>query len=327
MSWFYEALQRAERSTPEKKTPVKTMGAPDGRTFLEEIEMLSSLSVRIPSESAAAKTQSAVATEVETEAPQEFVRPEMPAAVPAPPVSSNGFRHLRLPVEPNSRLIFHTGRHAMATEQFRLLRRKLSVQLSKGGVLLVTSPTTGDGKTLTSLNLCACLAEMGEPTLLIEADLRRPTMNKVLGCERDGPGLEQVLSDGSDPRQAIHLIEDLRLHVAMVANVPPDPSKLINGSGFRQMLAWARSHFRWVVMDATPVLPAADVADLLPQADCVLLVVRAASTPRELAKRTIEILGKRLHGVILNEATIDSNPYYRHLSKAYGMSGTEQFGG
>jgi polysaccharide biosynthesis transport protein len=168
---------------------------------------------------------------------------------------------------------------------------------------------------------------MGEPTLLIEADLRRPTMNKVLGCEPDGPGLEQVLSDGSDPRQAIHLIEDLRLHVAMVANVPPDPSKLINGSGFRQMLAWARSHFRWVVMDATPVLPAADVADLLPQADCVLLVVRAASTPRELAKRTIEILGKRLHGVILNEATIDSNPYYRHLSKAYGMSGTEQFGG
>lgn len=205
----------------------------------------------------------------------------------------------------------------MATEQFRLLRRKLTQDFSKGGVLMVTSPTTGDGKTLTSINLSSCLAELGEPTLLIETDLRRPTMGKVLSCPLETLGLESLLSGNAAPDQIICVVEQLRFHVALVAKAPNDPSKLINGAELRQFLAWARAHFRWIVLDATPVLPAADVADLSMQADGVLLVIRAESTPRELSKRTFDILGKRLYGVILNGATIDSNPYYRHLTKYY----------
>jgi hypothetical protein len=63
---------------------------------------------------------------------------------------------------------------------------------------------------------------------------------------------------------------------------------------------------------------------LLPFVDAVLLVVRAQSTPRELSKRAFEMLGKRLHGVIFNEATIDSNPYYGYLDQSYLASGTKQ---
>jgi Mrp family chromosome partitioning ATPase len=71
------------------------------------------------------------------------------------------------------------------------------------------------------------------------------------------------------------------------------------------------------VLDAPPVLPAADVPELLPFADAALLVIRAQTTPRELAKRAIEMLGKQLRGVVFNEVTVDSNPHYRYLSQYY----------
>jgi capsular exopolysaccharide synthesis family protein len=319
MSWFYEALQRAERRGPQSgKANGRGLDGTDGHSFLDEIEMLSSISVKIPSGNAEAKMQAGVATE---EAPQ-ATEVEVQVAAPTAPSteaqgSRNGFRHLKLPLKENSRLIFHTDPHGMAAEQFRLLRRRLTLEFSNGGVLMVTSPTMGDGKTLTSINLCSVLAELDEPTLLIETDLRRPMIGRVLSCPSEAPGMEHVLSGEAQPTQSIHLVEQLRFHVAMVANVPRDPSKLINGDGFRQFLAWARAHFRWIVLDATPVLPAADVSDLLPLADGVLLVIRAENTPWESAKRTFEILGKGLYGVILNEATLDSTPYYRYLSQSY----------
>lgn len=316
MSWLYEALQRAGRENPQfSGDNGKGPDTAEGDSFLEGIEKLASFSVRVPSEKFIDPTAKVV-TEAETEAE---VPPATVAVAPQSSTrgSSNGYRHLKLPVNENSRLVFHTGNHGMATEQFRLLRRKLTQDFGECGVLMVTSPTTGDGKTLTSINLCSSLAELGEPTLLLETDLRRPTMSNVFSSPPEIPGFELVLSGNATPEQVIHLVEQLRFHVALVAKAPKAPSKLINGAELRQFLTWARAHFRWIVLDAPPVLPAADVADLLPQADGVLLVIRADSTPRELSKRSFDILGKRLYGVILNGATIASNGYYRYLGKYY----------
>jgi capsular exopolysaccharide synthesis family protein len=211
--------------------------------------------------------------------------------------------------------VFHTDPYGLTAEQFRLLRRTLSQESATGAVLMITSPGVGDGKTLTSLNLCTCLADSGEPTLLVEADVRRPTVGRVLGCAIEPPGIEDALAGNVEPSKAIHLIEGLSFHAAMVAQIPSDPSRLVNGAMVRQFLAWAREHFRWVVLDAAPVLPAADVSELLNITDGAILVIRAQSTPRELSKRAIEVLGKRLYGVIFNEVTIDASPYYRYLSK------------
>lgn len=320
MSWFYEALQRAEHRLPQSGGRGNGLDGSDGDSFLAEIEMLSSLSVKIPSEDSEARTHSAVATEELPTVTELLVQSAGPTTNSSENHGSrNGFRHLKLEIKEDSRLVFQTDIHGMAAEQFRLLRRKLTQEFSNGGVLMVTSPTMGDGKTLTSINLCSCLAEMGEPTLLIEADLRRPTIGKVLCCPLESSRIEEVLGGVREPAEAIHLIEQLRFHVAMVGTVPKDPSKLINGGGFHQFLTWARAHFRWIVLDASPVLPAADVSDLVPLVDSILLVIRAESTPRELSKRTFEILGKRLHSVIFNEATIDSNPYYRYLT-SYGSA-------
>lgn len=226
--------------------------------------------------------------------------------------SSNGFRHLSLLARDESRLVFQTDPNGMAAEQFRLVRQPLRQEFASGAVILITSPGMGDGKTLTAVNLCTSLAETGNPTLLVEGDIRRPTIREILGDGIKPPGLEDALAGKVEPGQAVYWIEELNLHAAMVAKIPENPCHLISRA--KHFLSWARKRFLWVVLDAAPVLPAADVLELLPSADVVLLVIRAQSTPRELSKRAIEMVGKRLRGVIFNEVTIDSDPHYRYLS-------------
>jgi capsular exopolysaccharide synthesis family protein len=240
-----------------------------------------------------------------------------PPAAPAsePEISPNGFRRLQVGYSENSRLVFQTDRHGLAAEQFRFLRRNLEQKFPRGAVLLVTSPAPRDGKTLTCLNLSSCLADTGRSTLLLEGDIRRPSVHRILGGTDIAPGIEDVLSGTATPSQAIHFVEELSIHVALVAKPPAEPSRLVSGTSFKQLVEWAREQFDWVVIDSPPVLPAADVTQLMPLADAVLAVIRTHSTPRELAVRTFEVLGNRLSGVILNGATVDSNPYYRYLSE------------
>jgi capsular exopolysaccharide synthesis family protein len=237
-----------------------------------------------------------------------------PNVVPAPSVTPNGFRRLKVAYRESSRLVFQTDPDGLAAEQFRFLRRALEQKFPKGGVLLITSSAPKDGKTLTAVNLSACLADSGRPTLLLEADIRQPAVCRLLGAENGGPGIEEALAGVVYPDRVVHFVEQLSLYVAMVKEPPTDPSRLVSGKGIQKVIEWARGHFGWVVIDSPPVLPAADVAQLVTLADAVLLVVRAQSTPRDLAMRAFELLGSHLSGVILNEATIESNPYYRYLS-------------
>lgn len=223
-------------------------------------------------------------------------------------------RRLKLTRRDESPLVFLTDAHGLAAEQFRLVRRRLEQKFPNGAVLLITSPAPKDGKTQTALNLSACLADSGRPTLLLEGDIRQPSIQGVLGERSVAPGIEDALAGTVDPAQSVHFVEDLSLYVAMAAEAPADPSHLIAGSGTKRLLGWARQQFYWVVIDSPPVLPAADVTHLVTMVDAVLLVVRAEGTPRELTIRTIESLGDRLSGVILNEANLESTPYYRYLA-------------
>jgi capsular exopolysaccharide synthesis family protein len=229
-------------------------------------------------------------------------------------VPLNGYRRIKFASNENSRLIFHTDPHGLAAEQFRFLRRTLEQRFPKGAVLLITSPAPKDGKTLTSVNLSTCLADGAHSTLLVEADIRQPTVRKLLGGANETPGVEDVFAGTTEPEHAICVFEELSLHVAMVATPPPDPSRLVGADGAKHFLQWARKRFHWIVIDSPPALPAADVAQLGSLADAVLLVVRAQSTPRDLVIRTLELLADRVYGVILNEATIETNPYYRYLA-------------
>jgi Mrp family chromosome partitioning ATPase len=225
--------------------------------------------------------------------------------------SSNGFRHLILPAGEGSRLVFRNDPRGLAAEQFRLLRRNLTHEFPTGAALLITSPSVGDGKTLTSINLSSCLAETGSPTLLVELDTRCPAITKAFNCTIESPGLEDTLAGRVEPTQVIYWIRELNLHAALIDKIPENTFDLIAKT--KEFVTWARKRFTWVVLDAPPVFPNADVAELLPAADAVLLVIRAQNTPTELSKRAVDMLEKHLRGVIFNDTTVDSHPYYGYL--------------
>lgn len=323
MSRFYEALLRAAKERPKSGDRThSSIPDQDGESFLATIESLSSTSTKSSGSKLEVPSSEDLPTveHIPTPSPvssRQAVRPEGSR-------SPNSFRHISLQFREEFRLIFHTDPHGLPAEQFRLLRRTLSQEFRKGAVLLITSPGVGDGKTLTSLNLCACLADSGDPTLLVEADFRRPTARNLLTSAMKPPGIEDAWAGKVEPGEAVRSVEELSLHAAIVAKIPDDPSRLIHGAGVKQFLAWAREHFRWVVLDAPPVLPAADATELSPLADAVLLVIRAQSTPRVLSRRAFEMLGKSLYGVIFNEATVDSTPHYGYLSRYYGASRTKE---
>ena len=305
MSKVYEALRQKQHESGEEITPGNGASSLTSTAFPPEMELTEEVLQVLG-------TTHEESTPFQMDVPPDL---EFPSTVtPAPAISPNGYRRLKLDYRESSRLVFQTDPDGLAAEQFRFLRRTLEQKFSNGGVVLITSPAPKDGKTLSAVNLAACLADSGRPTVLLEADIRQPSIQRLLGVRIEEPGIEDALAGVAEPEKVLHFIEPLSLHVAMVNKPPIDPSRLVSGKGFQRVLAWARRHFTWIVIDSPPVLPAADVAQLVTLADAVLLVIRAQSTPRDLATRAFELLGKHLSGVVLNDATVESNHYYRYLS-------------
>jgi len=183
--------------------------------------------------------------------------------------------------------------------------------------VLVTSPGSGDGKTLTSTNLAWCLAETGVPTLLAEMDLRNPSVSRLLGYQCESSGVESVLGGGEDPKNVIRQVNRMRFHVAAAGRATPNPVDLLAGRQIREFLAWARQNYQWIVLDSPPLFPFSDCLELTSMTDFTVLVVRAHVSPRMLVEKAIETLGSRLQQVIMNEGTECADSSYRYLSAYY----------
>jgi len=219
--------------------------------------------------------------------------------------------------EGESRLIFASHPGGFAAEQYRVIRRKLVERYPDGAILLVTSPGPNDGKTLTATNLAWCLAEAGMLTLLAEMDLRNPSIDKLLGYGFDGPGIESYLHEDMDPNTILRQINRMQFYIATARKPLENPVDVITGQKLKSFLQWAREKHKWVVLDSPPLLTISDSMELSALADSTVLVVRARVTPRVLIERSIELLGPRLHQVIMNEGTECADSSHRYFSESY----------
>lgn len=204
--------------------------------------------------------------------------------------------------------VFETEPSSLAAEQFRLMQRRLANVRPMGGSVLLTSPGPGDGKSLNAHNLAWALAETGQNTLLLELDFRRPSQAKYFGCA-PVTSLDTALTERLPPQAALSRIPETSLYFAGLRQACAHPVDLLRSEQLREFLSWAKRHFAWVIMDVPPVLPVADVEELLPSADLVLMVVRERGTPRAALARAGDRLGKRLSYILYNEVT---------FSPAYG---------
>lgn len=203
--------------------------------------------------------------------------------------------------------------YSPVTEQFRALKVRLQNQTDPPvRILCVTSPMPQDGKSLVATDLAWSFSrEPGRRTLLIDADLRGPTVHEKLGIPRE-PGLVQYLLGRLDPQCYIRRAGDL--YVLTSGATREDAVELLSLGRMRDLLRFAGREFDTVIVDTPPVLPIADARILCQLAEATVLVIRQGRTPYRLVERALESLDRRkLLGVILNGVrTTGIDGYYQY---------------
>jgi capsular exopolysaccharide synthesis family protein len=233
----------------------------------------------------------------------------------------------RVPKAARSALLQLTAPKSLATEAFRLLGMSLAsglpgtVQRPSGNgseegarTILVTSPGPDEGKSTVVANVAASLAELGKKVLIISCDFRAPDVHRLFGIQ-DGEGLgKALLSPNGGPVLAGYIHGTAVKGVFLVPSGARSerPVELLTSENMRKALQEARRSADIVLLDTPPILMVSDAANLISEADAVLLVARARKTTTDTAKRTRELL-RRLRvpavGVALN-ATTEGPPGY-----------------
>jgi capsular exopolysaccharide synthesis family protein len=185
---------------------------------------------------------------------------------------------------------------------------------------MVTSAVPGEGKSTMAGQLGLALADSGSRTLLIECDMRRPTFDTVLGVGTEG-GLSLFLS-GHIERPKVHALLDDKLFVIPAGPMAPNPVALLHSEKMKSFIDDMSQSFRFVILDAPPVLPMADARMLGALAEGVVLVVRANVTSKKLVQRAcaaLESAGANVLGTILNGADVGGpdSSYYRYYRRYY----------
>ena len=200
-------------------------------------------------------------------------------------------------------------------ESYRALRTSLLLSNlgSPPKVIIVTSARPQEGKTTTSINTAIVLAQKGARVLLIDADLRRPSVHKNFGM---GPrsGLSNVLTGSASLQQAVILSPTLpNLYILPAGTPPPNPAELLASSNMRDLIAELREQYDHIILDTPPTLSVTDAVVLSPRADATVLVIRCGQTTKQALRRSRDILmqvNAHVAGVLLNAVDLTSPDYY-----------------
>ena len=188
--------------------------------------------------------------------------------------------------------------------------------------IVVTSASPNEGKSRTAANLAIVLAQAGHPTLLIDADFRRPSLHRMFGKVRN-VGLSNLILGEMAP--AALLVPDEQVaYLAVLPSgpTPPNPSELLGSSQMRALLSRFRQDFSYVVIDTPPVNAVTDASVLAAIADAVILVIdtnKATHTAVLHAKQSLGRVNARLLGAVMNKLKA-AGPGYYHNQYAYGSS-------
>jgi succinoglycan biosynthesis transport protein ExoP len=219
------------------------------------------------------------------------------------------------------------------SEAFRALRT--SILLSQADhppqVILVTSALPREGKTTAAANLAVTLAQLGDSTVLVDADLRKPGVGRLLNL---GSGKYAGLSSYLAGVSSLDLVSiphpDIPNLVAIPTGpLPPNPADLLSSHKLVEAIAELRTKYKFIVIDSPPVMAATDAVILSVQADGVLLVVRSGETPKEAFTRTRDLLNSvkcHILGVVLNAVDSNAPDYYysyRYYPYSYGYGPQE----
>ena len=214
---------------------------------------------------------------------------------------------------------------AVCREQYRRLAAVLhdAQATNRTQVVMVASAIAGEGKTLTAANIALTLSNSyRKRVLIIDADLRRPTMHKVFRIDTSF-GLTDGLDPGASKPIVVRQITS-RLALLPAGRPITDPMAGLTSPRVRQLIDEAREIFDWIIVDTPPLVLLPDANLLASMVDAALLVVRAQSTPHAMVKRAVDAIGRsRLMGVVLNSATVGPHGGYDSYGYEYAPPKSE----
>lgn len=218
---------------------------------------------------------------------------------------------------PQGHLLCPGGKDVAAVERFKLLRYRLYELRAQRAVksILITSSIPKEGKSMVAANLAITLAQASDRVLLVDADLRKPSLHGLLGF-KPAEGLAEILQGHTELMAECARIDPLGFFLLPAGHPPANPVELIQGEPMRDVVKTATSTFDWVVVDSPPVLPLADGRFLAALCDAVFVVVREAHTRREQLQECLAALkGAPTAGIILNTSrSADRDAYSRYYS-------------
>ncbi|MFZ0800139.1 MAG: CpsD/CapB family tyrosine-protein kinase [Terriglobales bacterium] len=287
MSYIFEALQRAEAERSGGSLPKSADSVADLLQGVEqEIERKQSLS-ELP-----------------------------PTSIPVPPqTDSFASAKVLLPVlRPDSRLVCLADQGGLAAEKFRVLGLKLRHLRERRKLkrIVITSSIPEEGKSLISANLALNQSRSKIlNTVLIDGDLRRPSLGSRFGFNRNLPGLSEVLRGERQLSDVVCKIEGSGLRFISAGVTPENPTELMQSGRLQQLLEQLEALFDWIIIDTPPVLPLADTPLWMKLADGVLLVIREGVSEKKQLERTVEVIDRStMLGVVVNSCDSNEQKYY-----------------
>jgi capsular exopolysaccharide synthesis family protein len=229
------------------------------------------------------------------------------------------FPSVNIPAQPISRLVFFAEPNGLAAEKFRFLGVRLR-QLQQSRSLkrvLITSTIPQEGKSTVAANLSCTLARRRQQrTLLIDGDLRRPTVGKLFNVEHL-QGLSEWLQGKTEHTESIHQIEGTQLWLMPAGAPAKNALELMQSGKLASIMQQLNNWFDWIVIDSPPILPLADTSVWMRLADGALLVTREGVTEKDLLKRGLATLDtSKLLGTVLNGSTKTHRSDYYYQPKS-----------
>ena len=234
-----------------------------------------------------------------------------------------GRKKKRSPDEWNARTMFGSNQSFSVTEAYKLLRTNLMFSFSDEGighVVGVTSAIQEEGKSSTSCNTAYALAEAGCRVLLLEGDLRRPTIASKLNVERV-PGLTNLLVSKMDYRDVVQQSALApNMDILSSGDIPPNPSELLTSSKMEKLMENLRKDYDYIVVDLPPIIAVSDALAVSKFIDGMVVVVRSGVSDQQMlseAMRQLVMVNARILGFVYRDADGADKQYSRRYGRKY----------
>jgi capsular exopolysaccharide synthesis family protein len=203
-------------------------------------------------------------------------------------------------------------------EAYNSIRTNLlfSQQGEKCPVFVITSPTANNGKTINTINLAVSFAQMGKKTLLIDSDMRNPTMHRMFSIPVKN-GLSEILAGLTD-NISVSKTGIENLSVLTAGKIPPNPAELLSSSRMDKLLDFVREHYDYVFIDTPPINIVTDSTLFAQKITGYILIVKSDTTNITDVKATVsglEQIEANILGFILNDVNSDRKKYYSYYRK------------